>query len=539
MKILFINLIIFLTISNAIADHYHPRPQKSRKLTDAEPFLLFPEREQTTEYWFSQAQVKLSQLLQQKENTNKAKNVIMFLGDGMSIVTVATARMYLGGEEKELFFEKFPHYGLSKTYCVDTQVADSACTSTAYLNGIKTNYKIIGLNAQAKVNDCEAQLNRDLHTESILRWAQKTCKATGIVTNTRITHASPAGAYAHIGHRDWENDNEIEISKCDKDKLDDIAEQLVYNTEGKNFNVILGGGRGNFRDSEKEDEEDQKGYRNDKRDLVQEWLSERGKSGNAKFVWNRKDLMNLSISETDYVLGLFEGGHMKYNMDANPETEPTLAEMTEIAIKMLQKREEGFFLFVEGGMIDQAHHYNYAQVALNETIEFAKAVEVARKMTSEEDTLIIVTADHAHVNTYNGYPWRGTSLFSATRLGEDRLPYSTLSYANGPGFNNSFNADGSRSNYAEFPFENHKFQYPTGVPLEKETHGGDDVSVYASGPMSHLFTGHYEQNNIPLLMAYAMKIGPYNETELCSSSQAIVPITVLSVLMIFITKIFN
>lgn len=80
-----------------------------------------------------------------------------------------------------------------KTYCVDAQVADSACTSTAYLSGVKTKYEMIGLNANAELNNCSAQVDEENLTESIVRWAQKSCKSTGIVTTTRITHASPAG----------------------------------------------------------------------------------------------------------------------------------------------------------------------------------------------------------------------------------------------------------------------------------------------------------------------------------------------------------
>lgn len=142
--------------------------------------------------------------------------VILFLGDGMSLSTVAATRVYLGDEDMQLSFEKFPYSGFSKvlvrqsvdlirlsltlcaclsfkTYCVDAQVADSACTATAYLTGVKTNYEMIGLNAKAKVHDCDAQTDEENLTESVLRWAQKSCKSAGIVTNTRITHASPAG----------------------------------------------------------------------------------------------------------------------------------------------------------------------------------------------------------------------------------------------------------------------------------------------------------------------------------------------------------
>lgn len=71
---------------------------------------------------------------------------------------------------------------------------------------------------------------------------------------------------------------------------------------------------------------------------------------------------------------------MMYHMEANEITEPTLEEMTEAAIKKLSKENNGFFLFVEGGKIDLAHHYNLAQMALDETIEFDKAIQVFKKI---------------------------------------------------------------------------------------------------------------------------------------------------------------
>jgi alkaline phosphatase len=80
-----------------------------------------------------------------------------------------------------------------KTYCFDKQTADSACSATAFLTGVKGNYATIGVNAKVRHNDCKASLDEENRVSSILNWAQKAGKATGIVTNTRITHATPAG----------------------------------------------------------------------------------------------------------------------------------------------------------------------------------------------------------------------------------------------------------------------------------------------------------------------------------------------------------
>lgn len=419
---------------------------------------------------------------------------------------------------------------------MDAQVADSACTSTAYLNGIKTNYEMIGLTAEAKLQDCESQLNEELWTESILRWSQKSCKSTGIVTTTRVTHASPAGGYAHVAERDWENDHEVALSECDSNIVDDIAEQLVYNQEGSNFKVILGGGRSNFRNNSHVDEEGRNGYRTDGKDLIAEWQNAREQDGKASYVWNKKGLQSIDFNNTDFLLGLFQHDHMMYNLDVTEaDDKPSLSDMTEAAIKMLQKEENGYFLFVEGGMIDQAHHYNYAKTSLDETNEFSKAIQLARDMTSEEDTLIVVTADHSHVFTYNGYPARGTPIFSAVEVSDiDDLPYASLSYANGPGHNSMYE-DGKRKDPSKFDYSDHKLQYASTAPLEKETHGAEDVGVWASGPQAHLFSGNYEQNSIPLIMAYIMKVGPYAVDEKCASC-ATMPILILTMAMIFLIK---
>lgn len=122
------------------------------------------------------------------------------------------------------------------------------------------------------------------------------------------------------------------------------------------------------------------------------------------------DLLNINATETDYLFGVFEYTDMRYNLEVLAEQiqdkEPTLSQMTEKAIDILSKNEEGFFLFVEGGKIDSAHHGTYARLALDETAELAKAVALARSKLSEDDTLIVVTADHSHTMTISGYPVR-------------------------------------------------------------------------------------------------------------------------------------
>lgn len=386
------------------------------------------------------------------------------------------------------------------------------------------------------------------------------------MTTTRITHASPAGVFAKTANRNWENDAEVKAANQDINACPDIAYQLIHKHPGNKFKVsfilwsyynlfsfkcntvvlhcilfrqvILGGGRRNFLPTTVIDEESQAGRRTDGRNLIEEWQQDKAARGvSFKYVWNVSELLQLNDNLPEYLLGLFESNHLQYHMQANLNTEPTLEQLTETAIRMLNRNEKGFFLFVEGGRIDHAHHDNLAHLALDETLEMDKAIKRAVELLSEEDTLIVVTADHAHVMSYNGYSQRGNSILGPSRdTDENNMPYMTLSYTNGPGFRPHVN--GKRSDVTQ---ENGFGKYyslffivdsttrllmyafnvyglsVTGtltwrshvdVPLDSETHGGDDVAVFARGPYHMLFTGLYEQNQIPHLMAYAACIGP-------------------------------
>lgn len=126
----------------------------------------------------------------------------------------------------------------SQTYCVDRQVAESACTATAYLTGVKGNYETIGVSAAVKQNDCVGSLAPQNRTDSIAQWAIAAGKAAGLVTTTKVTHASPAGTYAHTSNRNWESDkelNEAAANASDVNRCEDIAKQLMTGHPGKDF----------------------------------------------------------------------------------------------------------------------------------------------------------------------------------------------------------------------------------------------------------------------------------------------------------------
>ncbi|MFT7687429.1 MAG: alkaline phosphatase [Candidatus Azotimanducaceae bacterium] len=428
--------------------------------------------------WYKAGQAYLAnqQRLRPKENVT-AKNVILFIGDGMSLATVTAGRIYQGqlegrsGEENLLSFEKFPETALSKTYAVDKQVADSASTATALLSGVKTRFYTLGTDESATVENCGQG-----YLKTLLEIAEDQGLSTGAVSTARLTHATPGATYAHAVSRGFESD----AKGCD-----DIAQQLIEFPYGDGLEVALGGGRKMFLPAEKS------GVRGDKRDLTEEW---KARFGVDSYVTDTK---SLKASKSEHLLGLFHDDHMSFNEHRNKTEEPSLTEMTEKAIQIVSKNKKGFFLMIESGRIDHGHHAGIAKFALEETVEFSRAIEKAQELLGP-DTLIVVTADHSHTMSMGGYPNRGENILGIAGKDINGTPYTTLGYANGRGY------QAGRPDLTEVDTTADGYIQEASVPLLTETHGGDDVPVYAIGPGSQWFNGVMEQNVIFHLMKAAL-----------------------------------
>jgi len=479
---------------------------------------------QQDDTWYSDARALLEARVQQAANPDRARNVILFVGDGMGVSTLTAARIYQGqslpgnkgGEEHSLVFENFPYSALVKTYNTNQQVPDSAGTATAMLTGVKTRAGVIGLSEDVTRADCESAQGRKLTTA--LELAEDAGMATGVVTTTTLTHATPAAAYAHVPDRDWEGDSELpEGTSCS-----DIAAQLIDMPHGDGVDVALGGGRAFFLPQNVDG-----GSRLDGRNLVQEWPGEYVSTAG-----------ELAAANGGRLLGLFNDSYMVFDEDrsGNDDGEPSLRDMTKAALEVLQSNDKGYFLLVEGGRIDHAHHFVNSHRAMTDTMAFTAAVQYAVDNTDPADTLIIVTADHSHTFTIAGYPQRGNPILGKVKgvnadgspreedeLAADGLPYTTLSYANGLGF--AENAGGlqrlfmppapGRHDLTEVDTEHPGFHQEALVPLFTETHGGEDVALHARGPSAHLFKGVIEQNTIfhVINQALAFNVIGYREGE--------------------------
>lgn len=484
----------------------------------ADPVVQGPE---SVANWKAQGDKFITDSKKYRNNTSRAKNVILFVGDGMGISTVTASRILEGqlagkpGEENLLSFEKFPHIGLSKTYSWDQQTSDSAPTMTAMVTGYKGREGQLSVNHTTARGECDADVIAAKSLKTILEQAAENGKATGIVSTARITHATPAATYAHTSVRDWESNSNLP-NGCG---VKDIARQLieVNDTVKASLRVAMGGGRSYFMPNTVNDPENtsSKGNRTDGRDLTTEWVTTRGgSSAGAKYVYDKAGFDAAAASNTNFLLGLFERSHMQYEADrvaATTPNEPSLTEMTEKAINILKKNQSGYFLHVEGGRIDHAHHAGNAKRALLDTIEFAKAIKKAYEITNPKDTLILVTADHSHVFTIGGYPHRGNNILGlvkevpavdgnsvAPSNDSNGLPYTTLTYANGPGYRT-----GGRPTLTENQVTAVDFLQEAAVPLGSETHAGEDVGIYATGPGSWMVRGVMEQNFIYYVMKNA------------------------------------
>ena len=466
------------------------------------PVIQHPDAE-TAAWWFRDG---AAQAAERGAMHGHARNVIVFVGDGMSFTTVAAARILDGqrkggpGENNRLAWETWPATAFSKTYETDAQTPDSAGTMTAMSTGVKTRSGVLGIGQQARRGDCNAANAARLLT--LWELAAASGMSTGVVTTTRVTHATPAATFTHSADRNWESDVDLPAAASG---CSDIARQLVESPFGSGPDVLMGGGRSEFMPATQHDPEypDKTGIREDGRDLVAAWQA---RHPGGDYVWNAGQLDAAPASGA--LLALFEPSHMQYEHDRPTDAggEPSLAQMTRAAIARLAGNRNGYVLLVEGGRIDHASHDGNAYRALTETIALSDAVAAADAMTSPGDTLLVVTADHSHTLTFVGYPGRGNPILGKVHgisgaagkpgsLSRDAngLPYTTLTYANGPGYR--ANAIG-RPDLTNVDTAAPDYHQESTVPLGSESHGGEDVGIWARGPGSDAVRGSLEQNAI-------------------------------------------
>jgi len=430
-----------------------------------------------------------------------AKNVIFFLGDGMGPATTTAARIYKVGEGGLLTMDTLPRTARIKTFSQDAQTTDSAPSMSAYMTGVKMNNEVISMTPDTVASKPTADFTSTgtigTAVPTLLELAKAKNKGIGSVTTTRITHATPAATYAHVPHRDAEND---------------IAAQAVpggagYNASLKDgLDVLLGGGKKFFIPKTVTG-----GKRPDGRDLTTEFTA-----AGYTYVENRTALDAINPVTTNKLVGLFHLDHMDYELDRRNKglDQPSLADMTGKAIEVLSKNPNGYVLMVEGGRIDHALHGTNAKRVMEDTIAFDEAIQRALDKVDLANTLIVVTADHDHTMVINGYARKGNPILDIVRdyktgqpsLDADGLPYTALVFGNGS------NRPDLRTNLVSGNLDSTQVlhdDYLQEVALRlggpgSETHGGGDVKLFAAGVGSDAFKGTMENTRVFGLLKAAL-----------------------------------
>jgi alkaline phosphatase len=285
---------------------------------------------------------------------SRAKNIILMIGDGMGPAHVQTTWLYTTKQlGKNLVMTELMDRGQTAYLINDTAdstVTESAAAAVQMATGVRVLARAVGIGPDGKA------------LKTILEMAKEKGKATGLVTTSGITDATPAAFVAHVEHRS---------------KEDVIAEQLIKS----NVNILFGGRKDFFIP------ETEKGKRKDGRNL----LREAGQNG--YIVVETAEEMKKAQGEK--ILGLFNKENMLFEIDRRESSEPSLAEMTAKAMEVLQRSNEGFFLMVEAGRIDHAAHHHDISAVISDTLAFDEAIKVAYDFQKKyPDTLLIVTADH-------------------------------------------------------------------------------------------------------------------------------------------------
>jgi alkaline phosphatase len=437
---------------------------------------------------------------------DRARNVIFFLGDGMGINTLTAARIYAVGEAGELTIDTLPESAFVKTYSNDAQVTDSAASMSAYMTGVKQNNGVISMSGDTSAvqpaADGSSRCTNGAPVPTLLELAKARGLATGIVTTTSVTDATPAATYAHACHRKLQNQ---------------IAAMMVpggagYNSAlGSGIDLVFGGGFQYFRPVAGG------GKRLDGRDLLAE-LQARGYR-----VANDAAGFNALAPSNQPAIALFAQDDLAYDAERDPGRQPSLVDMTRKAVAMLGQRSgnQGFFLMVEGGLIDHALHATRAKRAMQETAAFDAALKAAMEEAQKVDpglkhTLIVATADHDHTLLINGYSPRSGPTTpdkpgvlglvrsipdGKLKLDKDGAPYTILGFGTG-----EHRVQGSRAAQAGLTdaiVSADDYHQEAAVRMKSETHGGADVYLGAAGAGAELFRGTIDNTRVFTLIRQA------------------------------------
>ena len=321
----------------------------------------------------------------------KPFGVILFVGEGIVTSKLAAARLYDGGSDRRLAIDSLPNVALLSTHAADFAVPDAAAAASALSCGVKVNNRALATDPDNQPHD------------TIFEIARRRGRATGLVTNGRLTDPTPAAFYAHT-------------ADC-RDRAP-LALQLA---ERAGLDVILGGGRADFMP------EGARGQRRDGRDLPRE-MARRGytllDADNGLPTtqpWNGAKLLGFFGADTLKIPGesARDGGRP-----------PTLSEMTRAAVESLQRRTGGYLLVVDAGLVSRASLADDGERVMQELLELDRAVAVALQYAGTQTLVLVAGGESTGGMALNGYPLRQDHGVALLGMNAEGLP--SVTWATGP-----------------------------------------------------------------------------------------------------------
>ena len=373
----------------------------------------------------------------------KPFGIILFIGEGLAPERLAAARVYAGGADTPLSLDSMPQLALVRNYSNDFAAPDRAAAATAIATGATTNNKSIGVDS------------RGAAVANLIELARQTGRATGLVSDGSITNPTAAAFFAH---------------NSDPSAQAEIARQLA---DGSGIDLVLGGGAREFLPETKD------GNRKDGRDLLLE-IRRKG----FDLVRSKAELEAIPGWRRPKLLGVFSRAELAYadQIEARRE-QPSLPDMVRRAIELLQYNRPGYLLVVDAGLMRKAAEQNDGEHTLAETVEFDRAVAVARRYAGGKSTILVCGDVAVGGLTLNGYPFRRDRGIAVLGLNSAGDPW--FSWANGPNGSRSYGAarlaaqqspPAAASPPAEIVQEPAAFYAPTALDTV------DDVVAFGTGP---------------------------------------------------------
>ena len=386
----------------------------------------------------------------------KPFGIILFVGEGLAPSRLAATRLYVGGADGRLALDSMSHVALLMNYSKDFAVPDQAAAATAIATGVKVNNRTIAVDADSKP------------IATLIELARESGRATGLVTNAKLTDPTCAAFYAHTS---------------DGNDPDDVARQFV---DGGKIDIAIGGGAMHFLPESKS------GQRTDGRDL----LLELGGNG-FDVIRTRAELEAVPAWKRPKLFGAVAGAELAYAKQVEQRNEqPSLSDMVRRAIELLQYNASGYLLVVDAGLMRKGAQENNAERTLSETAELDRAVAIARRYAGQRSTIMVCGDVAIGGLSLNGFPFRKDSGIALLGLNSTGEPWMT--WATGPNGLKSYGAAKlmRKDEMASIDSSGAEYLEPGAVYARSALNSVNDVIVFGTGPGTEALQGVVENTMV-------------------------------------------